>query len=175
VSTLLGRSDIGEGNGGNHPAVISSYSAATRRQLLSKHFLISTMPERALDDLVKFSTVSRFEPHQAIFSKGDPGDCLYGILSGRVRIYATSPEGSEITLNVQEPGELCGEIALLDGNPRTASAAAMDETELLCIHRDHFLPYVRANPDLVLGMVSLLCRRLRWTSSAIEDAAFLAF
>lgn len=152
-----------------------SYPPAMRRQLLAKHFLISTMPERALDDLVKFSTVARFEPHRAIFNKGDPGDCLYGILSGRVRIYSSSPEGDEIVLNVLEAGELFGEIALLDGNTRTAGAAAMEQADLLRIHRDHFLPYVKANPDLILGMLSLLCHRLRWTSSAIEDAAFLAF
>jgi CRP-like cAMP-binding protein len=146
-----------------------------RRQLLSKHFLISTMPEKALDDLVRFSTIARFEPHRSIFDKGDPGDCLYGILSGRVRIYSTSAEGGEILLNVMEPGELFGEIALLDGSTRTASAAAMEHADLLRIHRDHFLPYVKANPDLILGMLSLLCQRLRWTSSMIEDAAFLAF
>jgi CRP/FNR family transcriptional regulator, cyclic AMP receptor protein len=84
--------------------MIISYPPAMRRQLLSKHFLMSTMPERALDELVKFSTVARFEPHQ--FNKGDRGDCLYGVLSGRVRIYSTSSEGSEIMLNV-------------DGNRRT--------------------------------------------------------
>jgi CRP/FNR family cyclic AMP-dependent transcriptional regulator len=156
-------------------AMIGSYPPAVRRQLLSKHFLISTLPERALDDLVKFSTVARFEPHQDICNKGDPGDCLYGILAGRVRIYSTSPEGGEILLNVMEPGELFGEIALLDGSTRTASAAAMEHVDLLRIHRDHFLPYVKANPDLLLAMLSLLCQRLRWTSAIIEDAAFLAF
>ena len=155
--------------------MISSYSPEIRRQLLSKHFLISTMPERALDDLVRFSTLARFEAHRQIFDKGDPGDCLYGILVGRVRIYSTSVEGDEILLNVMEPGELFGEIALLDGSTRTASAAAMERADLLRIHRSHFLPYVRANPDLILGMLSLLCQRLRWTSSVIEDAAFLAF
>jgi CRP/FNR family cyclic AMP-dependent transcriptional regulator len=133
------------------------------------------MPEKALDDLVKFSTVARFEQHRTIFSKGDPGDCLYGILSGRVRIYSNSAEGDEVLLNVMEPGELFGEVALLDGSTRTASAAAMEQVALLRIHRDHFLPYVRANPDLILGMLVLLCQRLRWTSSMIEDAAFLAF
>ena len=155
--------------------MIRSYPPPARRQLLAKHFLISTMPERALDDLVTFSTVARFEPHEDIVRKGDPGDCLYGILSGRVRIYSTSPEGGEITLNVQEPGELFGEIALLDGSTRTASAAAMEHVDLLRIHRSHFLPYVKANPDLLLGMLSLLCQRLRWTSSIIEDTAFLGF
>ena len=155
--------------------MIISYPPAMRRQLLSKHFLISTMPEQALDELIKFSSVARFEPHQVIFYKGDPGDCLYGVLSGRVRIFSTSPEGSEIMLNVMETGELFGEIAILDGHPRTASAAAMEHADLLRIHRDHFLPYVKANPDLIVGMLSLVCDRLRWTSSTIEDAAFLSF
>jgi CRP/FNR family transcriptional regulator, cyclic AMP receptor protein len=154
--------------------MIVPYPPATRRQLLSKHFLISTMPERALDELVKFSTVVRFPQHRDVFNKGEPGDCLYGILSGRVRIYSTSPEGDEITLNVMEAGELFGEIAILDGRTRTASAAAMEYADLLRIHRDHVLPYVMANPDLILGMLSLLCDRLRWTSSTIEDAAFLS-
>jgi CRP/FNR family transcriptional regulator, cyclic AMP receptor protein len=155
--------------------MISSYPSAVRRQLLSKHFLISRMSERALDDLVKFSTVARYEPNEDIVRKGEPGDCLYGILLGRVRIYSTSPEGSEITLNVQEPGELFGEIALLDGSTRTASAAAIEHTDLLRIHRDHFLPYIKADPDLLLVMLLLLCQRLRWTGAIIEDAAFLAF
>jgi CRP/FNR family cyclic AMP-dependent transcriptional regulator len=155
--------------------MIGSHSPAVRRRLLSKHFLIAAMPENALDDLVKFSTVARFDAHRPIFDKGDPGDCLYGVLSGRVRIYSTSAEGDEILLNVMEPGELFGEVALLDGSTRTASAAAMEPSELLKIHRDHFLPYLMANPDLILRMLSLLCQRLRWTSSMIEDAAFLAF
>src|SRR5690242_16203402 len=99
--------------------MIGSYSPAVRRQLLAKHFLISALPERALDDLIRFSTVARFEPHQEIVRKGEPGECLYGILSGRVRIYSTSPEGNEILLNVMARGELFGEIALLDGSTRT--------------------------------------------------------
>jgi CRP-like cAMP-binding protein len=66
-------------------------------------------------------------------------------------------------LNVLEQGELFGEIALLDGSTRTASAAAMEQADLLRIHRTHFLPYVKANPDLILAMLTLLCQRLRWT------------
>lgn len=153
--------------------MISSYTPTMRRQLLSKHFLMSTMPERVLDKLVKFTAVARFEPQHEIFSKGDPGDCLYGILAGRVRIFSISAEGGEILLNVLESGELFGEIALLDGSTRTASAAAMDQTDLMRIHRNHFLPYIRANPDLLLSMLTLLCHRVRWSSSMIEDVAFL--
>ena len=153
--------------------MISSYSPAMRRDLLSKHFLMSTLPARALDDLVKFTTIARIEPHGPIFSKGDPGDCLYGILAGRVRIFSTSPEGDEIVLNILESGELFGEIALLDGNTRTASAAAMEQTDLMRIHRDHFLPYVRDNPDLLWNILTLLCNHIRGRSETIEDTAFL--
>jgi CRP-like cAMP-binding protein len=170
---------LGRHNGpfetGGHPTMIISYPPMMRRQLLSKHFLIATMPEQAVDDLIKFSSVVRFEENQDVFNKGEPGDCLYGILSGRVRIYSTSPEGVEMMLNVLEPGELFGEIAILDGRTRTASAAAMERADLLRIHRSHFLPYIKANPELILRMMTLLCDRLRWTSSTVEDAAFLSF
>lgn len=153
--------------------MISSYSPATRRELLSKHFLMSTLPQRALDDLVKFTTVARVEPHRVIFSKSDPGDCLYGVLAGRVRIFSTSPEGDEIVLDIVDAGKLFGEIAFLVGSARTASAAAMEQTDLLRIHRDHFLPYARANPDLLMNILALLCNRIRGSSEIIEDTAFL--
>ena len=106
--------------------MISSYTPTMRRQLLSKHFLMSTMPKPTLDELVKFTTVARFEPHHEIFSKGDPGDCLYGILAGRVRIFSISAEGGEILLNVLESGELFGEIALLDGAFHLRHAQGVD-------------------------------------------------
>src|SRR5262245_23694485 len=121
--------------------MVVSYSPAARRQLLSQHAVISTMPEQALNELVKFSTVARFGSSLVFFEKGDPYDCRYGVLSGRVLIYSVSTDGSDIMLNVMEPGELFGEIAILDGRPRTASAAAMEPSDLLRIHRDHFLPY----------------------------------
>lgn len=150
------------------------YSGDIRRALLSKHFLLSTMPPRVLDDLIRFSIVKAYAPRQPIFEKGDPGDSLYGILYGRVRIFATSDDGHQILLNMMETGELFGEIALLDGRARTASAAAIEEVDLLCIHRNHFLPYLQSNPELILAMLALLCERLRWTSTLIEDSAFLS-
>ena len=153
--------------------MISSYSPAMRRELLSKPLLRSMLPQRTLDDLVKFTTIARVEPHGVIFSKGDPGDCLYGILVGRVRISSTSPEGDEIVLHILESGRLFGEIAFLVGSTRTASAVAMEQTDLMRIHRDHFLPYVRANPDLLWNILTLLCNHIRGSSETIEDTAFL--
>jgi CRP-like cAMP-binding protein len=104
--------------------MISSYSSAQRRQLLSKHFLISTMSERALDDLVRYATIARFEPHGEIFGEGDPGDCRYGILSGRVRIYSTSPEGGEIMPKLTRAGDAVAISAYLGNGTEFDKAIA---------------------------------------------------
>jgi len=143
--------------------------------LLRLHPFFSDLSAWDAQELLKRIRCRRVPAGRFLFQQGDAGDGLYGILAGRVRIYSASPEGAEIMLNVMEQGELFGEIALLDGSTRTASAAAMEQADLLRIHRAHFLPYVKANSDLILAMLTLLCQRLRWSTSVIEDAAFLTF
>jgi hypothetical protein len=73
--------------------MFGSYSPTVRRQLLAKHFLISTLPERALDDLVKFSTIAHFAPHQEIVRKGDSGDCLSGLSTATRRSHRVPSTG----------------------------------------------------------------------------------
>jgi CRP-like cAMP-binding protein len=146
---------------------------AKRRTLLARHFLLRDVPEKVLDDLIGFSTIRRFGDDELIFAKGDDGDGLYGILEGQVRIFAGDAEGREITLNLLEGGDLFGEIALIDGKARSADAAAMGPTTLLHIPRRQFVPYMHANPDLCFSLLEILCARVRWTSSVIEDRAFL--
>ena len=83
-----------------------------------------------------------------IFQRGDNGSSLMAVLRGRVRISSVSGEGKEVTLNVISPGEIFGEIALLDGQPRSADATAIEDTLLLVVERRHFLPFLRQNEDL---------------------------
>jgi CRP/FNR family cyclic AMP-dependent transcriptional regulator len=71
------------------------------------------------------------------------------------------------------PGSLFGEIALIDDRPRTAHASAMDDCELLLMHRHHFMPLLEEDPRLAIHMLGILCARIRWTSSMIEDTTFL--
>lgn len=146
---------------------------AKRRALLTRHFLLRDVPEKVLDDLIGFSTTRRFADDEVIFSKGDDGDGLYGILDGRVRIFSGDAEGREITLNILDTGDLFGEIALIDGKSRSADAAAIGSTTLFHIPRRHFVPYLRQSPDLCFSLLEILCSRVRWTSSVIEDRAFL--
>jgi CRP/FNR family transcriptional regulator, cyclic AMP receptor protein len=152
---------------------MTHYPAERLRSLLSQHVLFRHADASILDGLVRFATVRRVRTNEEIFAKGDAGQSLQGVLAGRICIYTVSPENEEIFLNILEPGEMFGEIALMDGGPRTASARAMTEADLLQIHRDHFLPYLRQYPQLALSMIPVLCSRIRMNVEYIEDAVFL--
>ncbi len=142
-------------------------------KILSKNQLLSRLAPREMDELLSLATIEHFGPDDVIFHKGDPGDRLYAILSGRVGINTVSREGKEIILNVLGPGEVFGEIAVLDGKRRTAGAVAMQPTKLVRIGRAEFLPFLERHPRLCIRVIEVLCERLRWTSDIIEDTIFL--
>jgi CRP-like cAMP-binding protein len=77
-------------------------------------------------------------------------------------------------LNLIHTGELFGEIALLDGRPRTADATAMEDSELMVIDRRDFLPFVREQPEIAVNLIEILCARLRRTSEQVEDLMFMS-
>jgi CRP/FNR family transcriptional regulator, cyclic AMP receptor protein len=110
---------------------------------------------------------------QIIFQRGDVESSMMAVLHGSVRISTGSVDGKEAILNTMGVGEVFGEIALLDGKPRSADATAIEDTTLLVIERRHFLPFLLANEDLVLRMLTVLCQRLRQTSEALGDMVML--
>jgi len=110
---------------------------------------------------------------EIIFEKGDDGVGLVGVVSGSVKISVTSAEGRDIVLNIIRPGEVFGEIALLDGRARTANATAMSDCELIVIERREFIPFLRSEPDVTLKLMEILCARLRKTSEQVQDVTFL--
>ena len=108
-----------------------------------------------------------------IFEKGDAGVGLIGVLAGSVKISVTSADGRDVVLNIIREGEVFGEIALLDGRPRTANATAMSDCELMVIERRDFVPFLRSQPDVTLKLMEILCARLRKTSEQVQDVTFL--
>jgi CRP/FNR family cyclic AMP-dependent transcriptional regulator len=94
-------------------------------------------------------------------------------MTGRVRISASRPGGKEVFLNVMEPGDAFGEIALLDGSPRTATATTLARSELMIIRREQFFALLQAEPQLATHLIQLLCKRVRWTAEQMEDSALL--
>ncbi|MCB2100580.1 MAG: Crp/Fnr family transcriptional regulator [Rhodobacterales bacterium] len=143
------------------------------RDILAEHFLLKGLPPDDLDRLAALSHTRAYTANQNIFSKGDPATGMMGVISGRVRIVAYSADGKEVVLRVIEPGEVFGEIALIDGGERTADAIAMGRCDLLVLERRDFLPVLETNPALCLKLLRMMCQRLRSTSEQLEDFSFL--
>jgi CRP/FNR family cyclic AMP-dependent transcriptional regulator len=142
-----------------------------RRTSLLASPLFQAMQPSELDTILDMAADREVRRGQTIFQKGDEGSSMMAVQRGRVRIGANSSDGREITLNTINPGEVFGEIALLDGKPRSADAVAVEDSTLLVLERRHFLPFLLANNDLMLRMLMVVCQRLRQTSVALEDIA----
>lgn len=145
-------------------------AALKREALLGSQFFQAMQPHE-IDEILAFSTERRVARNATVFAKGDPGTSLMAVLAGRVRVGSVSAEGREVTLNVMGPGEIVGEIALLDGKPRSADVVAVVDTTLLVVERRHFMPFLLRHGDLLERLLVVLCDRLRKTSLALEDVA----
>jgi CRP-like cAMP-binding protein len=152
---------------------LNSDRTAALRRTLERHSLFGSLTAAETEQLVAHARVETYRARQEIFRKGAPGLGLLAVLKGKVRISSLGPDGNQIVLNIIEEGDVFGEIALLDGKERTADAVAMTECELLAIDRRDFVPFVRANPEVALRLVAVLCERLRRTTEQVEDVIFL--
>jgi CRP-like cAMP-binding protein len=137
--------------------------------VLRKHPIFSDLAPDALDQLCRYAQPTTLKRGATLFAKGDPGHSLYAVISGTVKISVSSPDGRNAILNLIGAGEVFGEIALLDGQPRTADATANTNCEILVIDRRDFLPFVHSQPTLAMKFIELLCGRLRWTSDQVEQ------
>ena len=109
---------------------------------------------------------------ETIFTFGSAARRVYLILRGRVRISRLSPDGRELTLAVIGPGEILGEVALLDGGERTAEAAAQTEVRLIGLTRAQFHAAIAAHPENALRVIAALCQRLREADRLAEEMTF---
>jgi CRP-like cAMP-binding protein len=142
-------------------------------ELLRKPSLFRALTPKMLERVANHATRRTVARGITLFRKGDPGNALILVVSGQVKISVLSADGREAVLNVIHPGEVLGEIALLDGRPRTADAIALTDCELMTIDRREFTPFLRDNPDVALKLIEVLCERLRHTSEQVEDVIFL--
>jgi CRP-like cAMP-binding protein len=141
-----------------------------RDALLASPFF-QHLSNEEVDAVIGFASERRVPRGTLIFARGDEGSSMMAVLVGRVRISAVSSEGKEVTLNVIGTGEIFGEIALLDGQARSADATAVEETVLMVVERKQFLPFLVSSPMLVERMLVVLCDRLRRTSLVLEEIA----
>jgi CRP/FNR family cyclic AMP-dependent transcriptional regulator len=142
--------------------------------IIERNGLFRGLERAAIDRIAALASRRTYKSDAVVFMRGDPGDALYGVVTGRVRISASAARGKEISLNVMDPGDAFGEIALLDGHPRTAAATTLAPTELIVIRRDQFLELLQREPRLAVHLIELLCKRVRWTSEQMEDSSLLS-
>jgi CRP/FNR family cyclic AMP-dependent transcriptional regulator len=143
--------------------------ASSKLSVLRQHPIFCDLEPEAFDQLCRYAKRSSLKRGASIFSKGDPGNSLFAVISGTVKISISSADGRSAIFNLIGPGEIFGEIALLDGLARTADASANTNCELFVIDRREFLPFVRSQPALAMRFIELLCTRLRWTSDQVEQ------
>jgi CRP-like cAMP-binding protein len=141
-------------------------------KLLLKNPLFSQLGENELTEIITFSHTRRVDEKQVIFHKWDESGQLFVLLKGRIQISSVSDTGKEIILNLVEPSEIFGEISLFDKMERTATAMTLDDSELLVISRQDFIPYLEAHPRIAIKMLGALSQLLRQTNILIEDVLF---
>ena len=143
-----------------------------KRQIFERHPLFGKLRASEIDSLISYSRVERYTAGREIFAKGSPGQSLVAVLRGRIKISSLSNEGKEIVFNIVNAPEIFGEIAVLDGEERSADATAMTDCELLVLNRRDFLHLLENRADLCMIMLRILCQRLRQTSEQVEDVMF---
>ncbi len=144
-----------------------------RRVLLQKMPIFQDLSDVELDLLLDLTTTKRLRAKEVLFRKGDEGRQLYGIMSGRLKVTAAGDGGKELVFCFLDVGEVVGEIALLDSNPRSATIEATEACELLTLHRRDFFPFLEQHPRVAISLASVLAARVRRLSEAMEDTFFL--
>lgn len=144
-----------------------------RRRVLANVSIFRDLDDRALDALLAVTSTRKLKAREVLFRKGEPGNQLYGVMSGRLKISAANAEGKEVVFSISDPGEVCGEIALLDSEPRSATATALERCELLTLDRRDFVPFLEKYPQVAIHLAQVLASRLRRLSQLTEDAMLL--
>jgi CRP-like cAMP-binding protein len=143
------------------------------------HDLLRTVPlfaglrPDALNGLAAQMRRRTFKRGTMIFHKDQAGDALYVIESGRVRIFLPTESGTELTVEVSGAGDVFGELSLLDGRPRSASAESLEDTTAFTLTREEFKAHLAATPQVAVALIELLSNRLRHVTEYAESLAYL--
>ena len=146
---------------------------------MEPHKLLSSIPffehiDHDTSVMLRSKMQSRkFRKGQPIFNQGDPGDSLFLVSTGRVKLFTENEHGEQLTILLCGEGDCFGEMAVLDGGARSASAEALEATETWVVTRNTFVDLIRQQPDISLNLISFLCSKLRVDLDRMEEFIFL--
>jgi CRP/FNR family transcriptional regulator, cyclic AMP receptor protein len=134
--------------------------------------LFAALDDEAAAGLIESMTPSRMERGDVLFHEGDQGDRLYVIREGKIKLGRTSSDGRENLLAILGPGEMFGELSLFDPGPRTATATAVAETQLIGLGHESLEEFLATRPKVASTLLAALARRLRRTNENLADLVF---
>ena len=140
---------------------------------LARSQLIGELGEESLKHLEALGKRVELDAGEVLFFQEDAGDSIYIVETGSIEISILSVSGKKLALNVMQAPDVFGEIAALDGGPRTATATTLEPSTLLRFDRAEILQEIKNRPELAANLIQILCARLRWVSQQVEDLAML--
>ncbi|TAI62572.1 Crp/Fnr family transcriptional regulator [Bradyrhizobium sp. Leo170] len=138
--------------------------------ILKMNPMFADLGANELQRLAGLCHTQHVQAGEVLFQKGDAGDALFGVRRGQIRIETGASDGNRLTLNFMGPGDLFGEVAVLDGQDRTADATAGEASELFVLRREDFLSFLEREPKVAVKLIELLCQRIRWMSERMEES-----
>ena len=135
--------------------------------------LFAGLADEDIRELMAVARKRTFRSGEVIFHRDDPGQVLYVIKEGKVKISLVSPEGQEIVLAVLGKGECFGEFTILDELPRSADAITLEKVECYTLQRSDFHNAIAKNPKIAIQVLQVLTKRLRINDQMVEDLIFL--
>jgi CRP/FNR family transcriptional regulator, cyclic AMP receptor protein len=152
-------------------ANLNTTTVAARSQFLRLVPLFANLSQADLETIARDIRPHTFKRHTVIFHQEDPSKELYVVRAGKVRVFRRTVAGNETSINLFSPGDILGEFAALDRQPRSATAVALATCVLWAIDSDLFLNHLRTMPDLTLEMNRMLVSKIRWTAAYAETVA----
>jgi CRP/FNR family cyclic AMP-dependent transcriptional regulator len=153
---------------------LTVFGGSMAKEALRGCGLFGNADERTIDALAAALRIRRFRKGETVFHQGDPGDALFIMASGSVKVVLPSDEGAEPAIvAVLGAGEFFGELAILDGAPHSATIVAIEPTETLVLHRDAFLGMIDDQPELRRALLASLATEIRRLTGHVEDLHFL--
>src|SRR5436190_18523014 len=140
------------------------------RPFLTRNTFLGRLPDSALDALVRRGQVRTYAKGALIYRRGDPGDSLMVVITGRVKLANTNLGGKEVVLHFLGVGDIYGELAALDGKERAADAIALEDADIFVVSTRDLLPTLTAHPDAMLAIIRTLCEKARAGAAIIEDS-----
>ncbi len=148
-------------------------SSSTNKLWYLKHIrLFDGISPSEMQEMEKITRMEEVKKRQPLYLPGDPSSNVYLLKKGRVKIANSAPSGKEVTFDILEPGEVFGELEVLEDAPRSTSAETLDDTLICVIPRKDFDQYLAMHPNVTVKLTKLIGLRLRKIQSRVEDLVF---